>query len=74
MNYCKECELHELDCVCLELEDCQKALDSFTWTYKALCTSERCSKTDIGVEKNVGRSENVCPDCGDYLFWERKVG
>lgn len=44
-----------------------------SYTFKAICTSEECCGKKIGIQKNVARSEDVCPDCGYYLFWDKQA-
>jgi hypothetical protein len=51
------------------------------YSYTAICSSEACvtkgieTGTNINIQgavKNVRKGLDVCPDCGYYLFWERK--
>ncbi len=55
-----------------ELESLPNVVESSKFVFRALCTSEQCSTTLIGVEKNVEPSTDVCPDCSYYLFWSRE--
>jgi len=50
------------------------------YSFKAICTSNQCrsdkskvvrTSTGPGVIKNVPKTSNQCPDCEDFLFWEK---
>lgn len=48
------------------------------YKFTALCTSDTCRTrksgtnfTDVGVVKNVSKTTDTCPDCKEYLFWEK---
>lgn len=50
------------------------------YNFRAVCTSDECrtdkkkvikSLTGPGVVKEVKKTVNWCPDCGDALFWEK---
>lgn len=56
-----------------ELDTVPDALGSSLFDFKAICTSEHCSPNDRGVQKNVDRSEDSCPDCKYFLFWSREL-
>lgn len=55
------------------------------YKFKALCTSDECrpknrtgrgntgKRQETGVVKLVSKSCDICPDCSEYLFWEKSV-
>lgn len=42
------------------------------YVFVATCTSKECRSSEVGAVKNVKKSVDECPDCGHYLFWDRK--
>jgi hypothetical protein len=48
------------------------------YKFRALCTSDVCrtkmsgaNLTDAGTIKDVPKTTETCPDCEEYLFWEK---
>ena len=72
--YCSDCQQY-YGCECEEtdalLDRLTETVGLPTFTFRALCTSERCTKIETGVVKDVGSHTSDCPDCGHALFWER---
>lgn len=49
-------------------------LATIKYTFTAYCDNCYPNKWAYKrVKKDVPRHVNVCPDCGNYLFWEKKV-
>lgn len=54
--------------------DLVELIDVYSTNIKAYCKSKKCAGGQVarGEPKAVRKNANVCPDCGDYLFY-RKV-
>lgn len=55
-----------------DFDDSQATPKALKFTFHAVCSSEHCAGRKIGVEKNVDRFQELCKDCGHYLYWDRR--
>ncbi len=62
----------------VDITDYSVIKPSATYKFRALCTSHSCSRskteehTDTGTVKQVLKNTDTCPDCGNYLYWEKR--